>query len=187
MLRINPLTPPAYPVDDVPTWIWASDAWDITRIVAEIEKLGTNGDAHPFRIYYSGATRYSLTATMTVPEAIRGDGPATVTVEHYLRKGETPTRFELRVVEGRDWATAETATDKVGYYEFARRGLVRMCGVPGADGQPADIRPPRGEDGAIPDAWMAAISRADKALLDDLGFAVYRLSNSKVTGAEGKP
>ncbi len=186
MLRITPTQPPSYPVDDIPTWIWASDSWDIERIVAELEKLGPNGNAHPFRVYYSGATRYSLTAQMTVPEAIRGDGPATVTVLHYLRKGETPTRFELRMVEGRDWAVAETAMSTVGYYEFARRGLVRVCDVPGADGVPTTVRPIRGDDGAIQDWWLASISREHKSILDDLGHAVYRLSQNGVAVAEGK-
>jgi hypothetical protein len=187
MLRIDLTAPPAHAIDDPPYWIWTRDAWDIDRIVAEIEALGADGDAHPFRIYYSGSTRYSLTAKLTVPEAIRGDGPATVTVEHYLRKGETPTRFELRAVEGRDWAIAETAIPKMGYYEFARRGLVRVCDVPGEDGQPTTLRAQRADDGGIPDAWLAAISRANKDLIDDLGHAIYRLSKNEVAVAEGKP
>jgi hypothetical protein len=187
MLRITPTQPPSHSVDDVPTWMWLHDAMDAIRIVAEREMLGDDADTHPATRYYRGETRYSLTALMTVPEAIRGDGPASVTIEHYLRKGAKPTRFEMRSLGGREWAIAESSIAEMGYYEFARRGLVRVCDVPGPDGQPITVRPPRGEDGAISDLWLDNMSREHRALLDDLGLAVYRLSKGEVSRAEGNP
>jgi hypothetical protein len=187
MLRIT-TTPPAHSVDDVPTWMWSHDhALDIERIIAEREKLGDDTDSHPAVVYWSGKTRFSLTAEMTVPEAIRGDGPATVTIESYIKPGATATMFELRSLIGRDYAAASVAVATVGHYEFARRGLLRLLGVPSENGDPADIKPPRDATGAIREDWFSNMSRAHPDLLDALGKAVYTLSQNEVARAEGKP
>jgi hypothetical protein len=188
MLRIT-TTPPAHSVDDVPTWIWGQDpAWDVERINAERNKLGPRTDDHPVVKFVNGQTRYSLDAQITIPEAIREpDGPATAPVTHWLKKGGKPTCFELRSLGGRDWAIADTAIATMGFYEFARRGLVRVCDAVGEDGQPMTVRIPRGEDGAIAGFWLDSMSREHRALLDDLGHAVYRLSKNEVARAEGKP
>jgi hypothetical protein len=188
MLRITHTSPPAHSVDDTPMWIWVQDpAIDVARIIAEREKLGAATDSHPAVIYWSGATRFSLTAEMTVPEAIRGDGPATVTFEHYLKPNTTATTFELRSVGGREYAAATTAMASVGYYEFARRGLMRVAGVPGENGEPTTVKPTRGMDGAILDSWFDDMSRAHRELLDAVGRAVYTLSQNEVASVEGKP
>jgi hypothetical protein len=187
MLRIT-TTPPAHSVDDVPTWIWQGDpAWDVERITKEKTALADRADEHPVVRYLNGETRYALEAEITVPDAIRGDGPATARVESWLMPKASPTRFELRSVGGRDWATAERVTDEVGFYEFARRGLVRICDAVGADGQPSDIVPPRGPDGAIREPFFDDMSREHRALLGELGVAVYMLSKNEVSRAEGKP
>jgi hypothetical protein len=185
MLRIT-TTPPAHSVDDTPTWIWFNDCIDAERVIRERDVLGADADLHPVTIYYRGTTRFSLEAEMTVPEAIRGDGPATATIEHWYIPKARPTRFELRSLGGRDWAIAEHAVESLGYYEFARRGLVRVCDVPGEDGQPTTVKPPRGEDGAILEWWLDGMSREHRDLLDALGQAVYRLSKYGVARDEGK-
>lgn len=185
MLR---LTPPAHSVDDVPTWICGTDpAWDFERIKADRAKLGDNIAAHPVEVYYSGSTRYSLEAKITMPEVLRGpDGPALVTVEHYLLPGKRPTRFEMRQLGARDWAIASRALEEQGCLEFAKRGLVRVCDMLGDDGKPSTVTPPRNDDGVL-DEWLNAVSRSDRHLLGALGIAVLNLSKNEVAGAEGKP
>jgi hypothetical protein len=186
MLR---LSPPAHSIDDVPTWIAGTDpAWDIALIKAHRELLGEkNLAAHPVEIYYSGATRYSLEAKITMPDVLRGpDGPAAVTVEHYLLTGKRPTLFELRQLGARDWAIARRVVEEQGFLEFARRGLVRVRDAVGEDGQPSTITPPRNSDGIL-DAWVDDVSKADRNLLGALGMAVHNLSQNEVAVAEGKP
>jgi hypothetical protein len=191
MLRITPNTPPAHSVDDVPTWINTTDpAWDHVRIDAEVAKLREAGaplDSHPFHFYYSCATRYSLDAKMTIPLALRTEGgPETATMEDYFRAGEHPTRFELRSVGGRDWAIAGRLLQSQGAFEFARRGLVRVCDAEGPDGKPTTIDPPRDSDGGISEAWLDLVSAGDRQLLQRLGAAVFTLSQNRVAVAEGK-
>jgi hypothetical protein len=187
MLRITPNTPPSHSVDDVPTWIAGDDpAWDMELVKADRAKLGDNAAAHPVEVYYSGSTRYSLTAQITMPEVLRSpDGPTTVAVEHYIRKDKKPTRFEMHTVGARDWAFAVRMIDSHGFFEFARRGLDRVLDAEGPDGKPATVTPPRTEDG-VADAWLDALSQSNRALLDNLGFAVYKLSKNEVAVAEGK-
>lgn len=188
MLRLTPAAPPSHSVDDVPTWICGTDpAWDMAKIKADREKIGDNLAAHPVEIYYSGATRYSLDAKITMPDVLRGhDGPATVTVEHYMLPGKRPTRFEMRALGARDWAIASRDLEAVGFLEFAKRGLVRVCDVAGEDGKPTTIVPPSDADG-VADAWLDAVSRSDRHLLGGLGVAVFNLSKNEVAVAEGKP
>ncbi len=183
-----PSRPPAHSVDDVPTWMWSQDpALDVERIIAERDKLGAATDSHPAVIYWSGATRFSLTAEMTVPEAIRGDGPATVTIGHYIKAGSTATMFELRSLAGREYAAASVAVATIGHYEFARRGLVRVLGIPNENGGPIDVKPPRDGSDAVREDWFDSMSRSQRALADALGKAVYTLSQNEVARAEGKP
>jgi hypothetical protein len=189
MLRIT-VTPPAHSVDDTPTWIAPGDpAWDHLRIDAEREKLGDNISAHPFYIYYSAATRYSLDAKMTVPEILRTtEHPAALaSMNDYVLAGKLPTRFELRSVGGRDWAIAQKLLESQGSFEFARRGLVRVCDAEGPDGKPITIDPPRDSDGGISEAWLDMVSAGDRQLLQRLGSAVLTLSLNKAAVAEGKP
>jgi hypothetical protein len=188
MLRITPNTPPSHSVDDVPTWIAPGDpAWDHLRIDAEREKLGDDMSGHPFYIYYSAATRYSLDAKMTVPEVLREPGgPVLVTMDNYVLEGKRPTRFELRSLGGRDWAIAQKLLDSQGTFEFARRGLVRVCDAEGPDGKPITIDPPRDNDGGISEAWLDMVSAGDRQLLQRLGSAVLTLSLNRVAVAEGK-
>jgi hypothetical protein len=188
MLRITQ-TPPAHSVDDVPTWIAPGDpAWDHLRIDAERELLGDDVSGHPFYVYYSAATRYSLDAKMTVPEVLRKQGgPMLVTMDEYVLPDMRPTRFELRSLGGRDWAIAQKLLDSQGTFEFARRGLVRVCDAEGPDGKPITIDPPRDGDGGISEAWLDMVSAGDRQLLQRLGSAVLTLSLNRVAVAEGKP
>jgi hypothetical protein len=188
MLRLPTNTPPAHSVDDVPTYIAGDDpAWNMPLVKADREKLGENLAAHPVEVYYSGATRYSLEAKITMPEVLRSpDGPDAVTVEHYMLPGKRPTRFEMRVVGARDWALASRAIDQQGFLEFARRGLVRVCDAEGEGGNPATVTPPRNEDGVL-DSWLDPVSQGNRGLLGGLGLAVYMLSKNEVAVVEGKP
>jgi len=186
MLKITQ-SPPAHSVDDVPTYIAGNDtAWDIERIKADRAKL-PDGVKHPLDVYYECGTRYSLDALITVPEQLREpDGPDSVTVSHYMLPKARPTRFELRSVGGRDWQIAYRAFDTQGPYEFAKRGLVRVCDVEGPEGKPTTFTPQRDADGIV-DAWLDDVSRTDRHLLDGIGLAVFRLSKNEVGGVEGKP
>jgi hypothetical protein len=189
MLRLTPIAPPAHSVDDIPTWIAGTDpAWNIDLIKAHRELLGEkNIAAHPVEVYYSGSTRFSLDAKITMPEVLRGaDGPHTVTVEHYLLPGKRPTLFEMAQLGARDWAIARRVVEEQGFLEFARRGLVRVRDAVGEDGKPATITPPRNSDGIL-DEWLDDVSKADRNLLGALGMAVHNLSQNEVAVAEGKP
>jgi hypothetical protein len=170
-------------------WIAGDDpAWDDPRYKAEQATLGANVAAHPVHVYYSGATRFSLEAMITVPEAIRGDGPPSVKISHYWLPDARPTRFELCSVGALDWDFAFAA--KVGaadsWAEFARRGLVRIHDAEGDDGKPTLIEPARGRDKLITDQWLNEVSRADRQLLAALGSAVFSISKGEVAEAEGK-
>jgi len=176
MLKIN--RPPAHSIDDKPQWIHRSDpAWDLDRFKLEREALGEREAEHPLLVYYSGATRFSLTAEITVPEPIRGDGPASASPSAWLI--EQPTIFELKSVGALDWAIANANPEKMDW-ELARRGIVAVTNID------MDLeRDPL--TGLVASHWLDALSQADRRIIDQLGGAIYRLSRSERASAEGKP
>jgi hypothetical protein len=201
------LQPPQNHIDDLAEWIDPRDpAWDNDRVEAEREKLADHAEAglaedasdedrktarkkacdkHPISVWYTGACAYSHDAPLTVPEALRQDGePATVTIRDYLTG--TPTCFVLRNLDARSFARAmKTATDKDKDWnmELVRRGLVKITGVEGPDGEETELVPER-KNGLITWPWMDALSRADRHLFTKLGGAIYAFNEG--SGARGK-
>ena len=170
------ITPPSYSVDDPPQWIHRSDpAWDLERFKREREQLGDREAEHPLLVYYSGSTRFSLTAPVTVPEPIRGDGPATAPPSAWLI-GD-PTIFEIKSLGALDWSISMTVIDKMDY-ELVRRGLVAVQNI--------DLELTRDRAGLVSPEWLDTVSRADRRLIESLAAAIYRLSSSEGAGAEGK-
>jgi len=171
------ITPPPYSVDDKPQWVHRSDpAWDLERFEREREILGEREGLHPLLVYYSGATRFSLTAKITVPAEIRGDGPVSAAPTDWLT-GD-PTIFEIKSVSALDWSIANTTIEKLDY-ELVRRGLVAVENI--------DVELTRDRAGLVSAEWLDTVSRADRGIIESLGAAIYRLSSSERTSVEGKP
>jgi hypothetical protein len=186
MLRLT-RTPPAHGIDDKPMWIAGDDpAWDVERIEAERAKLGKNVDAHPVNVYYSGKTRFSLDAKISLPRALCiDDAPMVCTIESYFKPGAAPTLFELRALGSRDEAIARVALNAAGFYEYARRGLGAVTGVEDDKGRPQTLDLPRDRDGSVSEKWFDDL--ADRSLIAAIGWAVYTLTQNEVVVDEGKP
>src|SRR5688572_21022831 len=85
--------PPKHRIDSPIVYIPpGDDAWDLATIEAERKAMmeaGEKPDLHPVTVYYSGETRFDLSA----PAKVLGDDRCPA---QYLLDGKKPERFKLR-------------------------------------------------------------------------------------------
>lgn len=133
---------------------------------------------HPVTVWLAGQSRFSFSAPLTVPEAIRNVRD-TVTVDDYM-DGD-PTVFEIKPLGFREWRKAMTLTDDNSRWEsyMIRHGLIMITG----GDEP--IEPDRGSDGLISWAWLDWLDSYSRALTRLLAWAVYNASQGQ--SERGKP
>lgn len=193
--------PPQHSIDDRSHWIAQSDpAWDHDRISAEAGKLadyarktaaGKSDDeiaaavtraeaSHPLALYYSGATRFSLDAPMTIPLPLRLSAAedAVTTIRDYLIG--VPTVFDLAPLGARAYREYVATLRQPGYWIPAiQHGLISI--------RDPDIELERDQSGRITERQIDRIDRADRSILSHVAAAVLLLSHWQGQRDEGKP
>jgi hypothetical protein len=208
MLHLTKPKPPQNSIDDHAEWIYQVDpAWDHERVKAEkatlvdlaVKALGKEPEnaavdaaaaeaiaAHPVEVWYTGADRYSHMAALTVPEALRTEEhpDSTAVIGDYLTA--TPTTFVIRPMTANHYREVVGIDDVLWSVEAARRGLVRIDGVPQPDSEETVTLEPTKKNGLITSHWIDEIDKQDRRLLLNLSQAIYLLSQG-VGVLEGKP
>ena len=139
-------------------------------------------NAHPVPRWAGCESMFSLQAELTVPELLRGDGPAAVLISHYWRA--EPTRFHLKLLTmAEDRACDRYASGPRWYVEIIRRGLLFVEQT--VDGDTVRVEPPRDAAGLIQEQWIDRIDIRYPGLTDALAVDIMNLRRR--AGELGKP
>lgn len=153
------------------------DAWDEAKIAADkaaMEEAGENPDRHPVSVYFSGETRFCLSAPSTVlgEERCAGD---------YLDESKRPVKFKLKRLPYDQFYEVQGVISKKDWNQAAI--LACEYGLEGIEGCPelhyARVGP------RVSRRTMEALFEGGQALPVDIGTAVI-LASYHLTEAEKK-
>lgn len=135
------------------------------REIAQLEAEGGSRKDHPIERYYSGATRYDLSAQ----ELLFGQ---TTTAGSYFRAEDNPEKWILRRLDWDQWHRAMGLIEQ-GAFGQAQL-LAARFGVKGVEN--SSIRLEGAEAGCLTHADMQRIFDTDATLPTALGFACWKYS-----------
>jgi hypothetical protein len=197
--------PPQHTIDTVSKWIHPADpAWDLERAEVERQRLREAAIAnlpenatleeqtkaadaaqnkHPIAVWYTGATRYSLTAKHTVPERLRtAEHPEpAVPITAYMTG--TPRCWVIRSLGAVAYREVLSTPSAVFGLTAARHGLVRVEDPDNDEPIEPDRKSP---SSPISMEWIDMVDQQDRSILNQLGMAIFSLSEAKGVGDEGK-